>query len=57
MVTALQHVHGLMRRVSEGLVPRRRKKGRYPPAFLRCMGSGLHIETGCRKVYAGEVFK
>jgi len=46
-----------MRRVSEGLVPRRRKKGRYPPAFLRCMGSGLHIETGCRKVYAGEVFK
>jgi len=31
------------------------KRGRHPPAFLRYMGSGLHAETGCRKVYAGEV--
>jgi len=23
--------------------------------FLRYMGSRLHAETGCRKVYAGEV--
>jgi len=33
------------------------KKGRHPPAFLRDMGSRLHAETGCRKVYAGEVFE
>jgi len=31
-------------------------KERHPPASLRYMGSGLHAETGCRKVYAGEVF-
>ena len=31
------------------------KKGRHPPAFLRHMGSRLHAETGCRKVYVGEV--
>jgi len=29
-------------------------KGRHPPAFLRYMGSRLHAEIGCRKVYAGE---
>jgi len=33
------------------------KKGRHPPASLRNMGSGLHAETGCRKVYVGEVFE
>jgi len=33
------------------------KKGRHPPAFLRHMGSGLHTETGCRKVYDGEIFE
>ena len=27
------------------------------PASLRYMGSGLHAETGCRKVCAGEVFE
>jgi len=27
------------------------------PASLRYMGSRLHAETGCRKVYAGEVFE
>ena len=31
------------------------KKGRHPTASLRYMGSRLHAETGCRKVYAGEV--
>jgi len=31
--------------------------GMHPPASLRYMGSGLHAETGCRKVYDGEVFK
>ena len=31
-------------------------KGRHPPASVRYMGSGLHAETGCRKVYAGAVF-
>jgi len=33
------------------------RKGRHPPTSLRYMGSGLHAETGCRTVYAGEVFK
>ena len=33
------------------------KRGRYPPAILRHMGSRLHAETGCKKVYAGEVFE
>jgi len=67
MVTALQHgtwmdeerlysmVHGWMRRVSKRLIKEKEKKGRHPPAFLRYMGSRLHAETGCRKVYAGEV--
>jgi len=31
------------------------QKGRHPPASLRCMASRLHAQTGCRKVYAGEV--
>jgi len=44
-----------MRKVSKRLVSRRRKKGE-SSASLRYMGSGLHAETGCRKVYAGEVF-
>ena len=34
-----------------------RKRGRHPPAFLRHMGSGRHAETGCRRVYTGEVFE
>jgi len=33
------------------------KKGRRLPASLRYMGSGLHAETGCRKVCAREVFE
>jgi len=33
------------------------KKGRHPLASLRYMGSGLHAETGCRKVYAGAIFE
>jgi len=46
-------VHGWMRRVSkslEDLYQGEGEKGRHPPAFLRNMGSGLHAETGCRKV-------
>jgi len=45
-----------MRRVSKRLESRRRKKGE-TSTFLRYMGSRLHAETGCRKVYAGEVFE
>jgi len=33
------------------------KKERDSPASLLYMGSGLHAETGCRKVYAEEVFE
>ena len=51
-------LHGWMRRVSKRLVLRRRKKkARHPPAFLLYMGSRLDIETGCRKVYIGEVYE
>jgi len=50
-------VHGWMRRVSKKLVSGRRKKGRHPPAFLRYIGSRLHAETGCKKVYAGQVIQ
>jgi len=48
--------HGWMRRVSKRLVLRRKKK-REAPTILRHMGSGLHAETGCKKVHAGDVFK
>jgi len=50
-------VHGRVRRVSkkQDLYQGEEKKRRHPPAFLRYMGSRLHAETGCRKVYAGEV--
>jgi len=37
------------------LYPGEGKRGRYPPAFVWHMRSGLHAETGCWKVYAGEV--
>jgi len=33
------------------------KKGRHPPAFPRHMGSGLHVETGCREFHAGIAFE
>ena len=33
---------------------REEKKGRHPPAFLRYIGSRLHVETGCRKVMLGK---
>jgi len=48
-------VHGWMRRVSNRLVSRRKKKRRHPPAFLLYMGSRLDAETGRTKAYAGEV--
>jgi len=44
-----------MRRVSKKIYQGEGKKGRHPPAFLNYMGSRLHAETGCRKVYAREV--
>jgi len=44
--------HGWMKRVSKRLVSRNKKKGRHPPASLQYMGSRLHAEIGCRKVYA-----
>jgi len=48
-----------MRRGSKRLrlVSWRREKGEDSPASLRYMGSGLHAETGCRKVYVREVFE
>jgi len=51
-------VHGWIRRVAKRLISAKRKKGETPTSlqgFLRYMGSRLHVETGCRKVYAGEV--
>jgi len=50
-------VHGWMRRVSKRLVSRRRQKGEASTSLSTYMGSGLHAETGCRKVYAGNVFE
>jgi len=50
-------VHGWMRRVSKKIDQGEVKKGRHPTTSLRYMSSGLHAETGCRKVYAGEVSK
>ena len=52
MVTALQHgtwmdEEGFQKDLYQG----EEKKGRHPTASLRYMGT----ETGCRKVYAGEV--
>jgi len=41
----------------KGLYQGEEKKGRHPPASLRYMGSRLHAETGCRNVYAREVFE
>ena len=34
------------------LVSRKGEKAKHPPAFLWHIGSGLHVSTGCRKVYA-----
>jgi len=51
-------VHGWMMRVSKQL-SRKRKKGEASTSLSMAygMGSGLHAETRCRKVYAGEVFQ
>jgi len=46
-------VYGWLRRVSN---TKEKKRGRHPPASRCYMGSGLHAKTGCRKVYAEEVF-
>jgi len=46
-----------MRKFSKDLYQGEGKKERHPPASVRYMGSRLHAETGCRKVYAREVFE
>ena len=56
MVTALQHVREWTKGDSN-LYQGEGKRGKHSPAFLRHMGSGLHAETRCRKVYAGQVFE
>jgi len=50
-------VHEWMKRVSKRLVSGRRKKGETSTSLstVHVMGSRLHAETGCRKVYVGEV--
>jgi len=54
-------IHGWTKRDSKRLVSRRREKGEgstnFSEAVVLHMGSGLHAETGCRKVYAGKVFQ
>jgi len=52
MVTALQHGAWMDEEGFKTACIREKKKRR---AFLWYMGSRLHAETGCRKVYAGEV--
>jgi hypothetical protein len=48
-----------MKTESKRHVSRRKRKGRYPPAFSQHMGNRLHTvnhdETGCRKVCTGKV--
>jgi len=44
-------------RFQKNLYQEEEKRGRHPSAILWHMGSGLHAETECRKVYAGKVFK
>jgi len=56
MVTALQYGTWMDEEgFKKTCIREGKKKGRHPPASLRYMGSGLHAETGYRKVYAGEV--
>jgi len=56
MVTAVQHGTWMDEEGLKKTCIREKKKGKTStPAFLRYMGSRLHAETGCRKVYAGEV--
>jgi len=45
------------REISKDLYQGEAKKGRHPPDSLRHVGSGLHAETGCRKVYASKLFE
>jgi len=57
MVTALQHGTWMNEKSFRKTCIKEKEKGRRPRASLRYMGSGLHAETGCRKVYVGEVFE
>ena len=57
MVTALQHGTWMDEKGFKKTCIREKEKrgGTHQPLRLRYMGNGLHAETGCRKVYAGEV--
>ena len=56
VVTALQHGTWMDEEgFKKTCIREKRKGGDIPSAFLRYMGSRIHAETGCRKVYAGEV--
>ena len=57
MVTALRHGTWMDEESFRKTCIKEKEKGRRPRASLRYMGSGLHAETGCRKVYVGEVFE
>jgi len=58
MVTALQHGTWMYEvGFKKTCIKEKETKGRHPPASLRYMGSRLHAETGCRKVYAGEAYE
>jgi hypothetical protein len=43
--------------IQKHLYKEEEEKGRHPPAFLQHMGSGLHVEKGCRKLHAVKVFE
>ena len=58
MVMALRHGTCMVEEsFKKTCIKEKEKRARHPPAFLRHMGSGLHAETGCRKVpvYAWKV--
>ena len=56
LVSALQHGTWMEEEgFKKTCIKEKRKKGRHPTASLQYMVSRLHAETGCRKVYAGEV--
>jgi len=56
MVTALQHGTSMDEEgFQKTCIKEKGNRGRHPQASLQYMGSRLHAETGCRKVYAGQV--
>jgi len=58
MLMAVQHCTWMDDESFKKTCIKERGKGEaYTSASLWYMGSGLHTETGCSKVYAGEVFE